>query len=393
MTFPLTVLRRRKWAALPIGAAIAAVLAYSLHRPSGPPKASSTDEPVAVKMAPATQEDFPVWLDAVGTVTSFNAVNVRARVDGQLESVVFQEGQMVKAGDLLAAIDPRPLQAQVNQSAAALAQEQAKLISNQVDLNRATTLAAAGAAPTQTVDTLRAQVTTQTAAVQAAQAALDSARLQLSFTRITAPIDGRIGQRLIPPGSMVHATDAGGIATVTQMNPIWTSFSVPQDQLPMLLNGNAVRPLQVEVLSRDRTKSLAVGTLDFVDSQVTSAAGQVTLKARFDNAGQALWPGELVAVRMLVQTHSGAVVVPDQALQQGPQGPFVYVVDARRIAQARQVSTGEAFKGMRRIQAGLRAGEAVIVQGQYRVEPGVLVEELSASAASNVTVPTAGAAR
>ncbi|WP_454691517.1 efflux RND transporter periplasmic adaptor subunit [Achromobacter aloeverae] len=391
MTSLFTVLRRRKWVALPVGAAIAAALAYSLSPTGHAAPKISAPAPVAVKMVAAGQEDFPVWLDAAGTVTSFNVVNVRSRVDGQLERVAFQEGQMVHAGDLLAVIDPRPLQAQVNQSAATLAQEQAKLASNQVDLKRAAGLAAAGAGPTQAVDTLRAQVATQTAAVQAARAALDSARLQLGFTRITAPIDGRIGQRLVPPGSMVHATDAVGIATITQMNPIWTSFPVPQDQLPLLLDGNQARPLRVEVLSRDRTRSLAAGVLDFVDSQVTPAVGQVTLKARFDNAGPALWPGELVAVRMLVQTHAKAVVVPDQALQQGPQGPFVYVVDAGHVAQVRQVSTGEAFKGMRRIQAGLRTGEIVIAQGQYRVEPGVEVEQLAAPAASDAVASAAGA--
>lgn len=394
MTSLLTALHRRKWVALPISAAIIATLAYALA-PTGQaaPQPSAAAAPVAVKMVPATRQDFPVWLDAVGTVTSFNVVNIRARVDGQLEKVAFKEGQMVKAGDLLAVIDPRPLQTQVNQNAATLAQEQARLASYQVDLKRATGLAEAGAGPTQTVDTLRAQVATQTAAVQAAQATLDSARLQLGFTRITAPIGGRIGQRLVPPGSMVHATDAGGIATVTQINPIWAAFSVPQDQLPLLLNGNQVRPLQVEVLSRDRSKSLAVGVLDFVDSQVTSAAGQVTLKARVNNTGQALWPGELVAVRMLVQTYPAATVVPDQAMQQGPQGPFVYVVDAQRIAQARQVSMGEAFNGMRRIQSGLQPGETVIAQGQYRVAPGVPVEELTAPPTAKAAAASTGTAQ
>lgn len=366
-------LRRTALAATAIAAA-AAVFFYAGGQV--PAKAAATAAPaqaVPVSLATVTQQDLPIWADTIGTVTSFNAVNVRTRVDGQLERVAFKEGQMVRRGELLAQIDPRPSQAAVAQNKAVLAQENAKLASNRIDLQRAMELAAAGAGPTQTVDTLRATVATQAAVVQAAQAALDTALLQLSFTQITSPIDGRVGQRLQPAGSTVHATDAIGIATVTQMRPIWISFSVPQDQLPAVVHQAHAKPLEVQALLRDRSKVLANGTLEFVDSQVTPTVGQVQLKARFDNADGALWPGQLVAVRMLLQTQPQATVVPTEAVQQGPNGSFVYVVGPDRLAHAAPVEVGATSQGMQWVRKGLQPGDSVVTQGQYRIAPGVPV--------------------
>jgi multidrug efflux system membrane fusion protein len=380
--------RYRIWLLLPLAALVAA--AFQL-RASGGAVAATTPavQPVPVTLAVAQSRALPLWVDAIGTVTSLNAVNVRSRVDGQLQSVGFTEGQTVAAGDLLASIDPRPFQAQLMQSQAVLAQEQARLASNKVDLERASALAQAGAGPTQAADTLRAQVATQAAAVQAAQAAVQSAQLQLSFTRITAPVAGRAGQRLVAVGSTVHAADTSGIVTVTQMNPIWVAFSIPQDQLPAILRESAGKRLKVSALLRDRSQTLADGELVFVDSQVTPTNGQIQLKARFDNSRPVLWPGELVAVRMLLRTQADATVVPQQAVQQGPDGSFVYIANARHVAEVRSVAAGEVVDGMRWIRSGLQPGETVVTQGQYRLAPGVALAQQPAEPAA--AKPAAGA--
>ncbi|NML46723.1 efflux RND transporter periplasmic adaptor subunit [Ramlibacter sp. G-1-2-2] len=365
--------RRRLWLVLPVVAL--AVLGFQLH---GLTPAASASLPVApaavpVQIGHAQRRTLPLWVDAIGTVTSLNTVSVRARVDGQLLGIHFKEGQTVKAGDLLATIDPRPLQVQLAQAQAVQAQEEAKLASNKVDLDRADSLARAGAGPVQTVDTLRAQVATQAATVQAARAAVESARLQLSFTQVTAPAAGRVGQQLAPSGSMVHTADATGIVAITQMNPIWVSFSVPQDLLPQVLQESRSHPLQVVALSRDRSRRLASGELVFVDSQVATTSGQVQLKARFDNAPGSLWPGELVAAQLLVRTQADATVVPKDAVQQGPDSAYVYLVDAQGAAQPRKVVAGAVVDGVQWIQSGLQAGDAVVTQGQYRLAPGVKV--------------------
>ncbi len=390
---PLSRRYRAVAAAVAVMAIGATVFYASASAPATAPAGNSGKalaEAVPVAMTTVTRRDLPIWVDAIGTVTSFNAVSIRSRVDGQLETVAFKEGQSVKRGELLAQVDPRPLQAQVNQSKAVLAQEQAKLVNNRVDLQRAVDLAAAGAGPSQTVDTLRATVATQAAVVQAAQAALENAQLQLSFTRIVSPIDGRVGQRLVPAGSTVHTTDAVGIATVTQMNPIWVSFAVPQDELPQILEQSHAKTLKVQAMLRDRSKTLAEGELEFVDSQVTSSAGQIQLKARFDNATRALWPGQLVAVRMLLATQPQAIVVPQEAVQQGPNGSFVYVVDDKHMAQARPIIAGASTGGMQGVRKGLQPGEAVVTQGQYRIAPGVPVSGTATPTAGATTTATAG---
>lgn len=366
-------LRRRRpyWLLLPI--AILIGLMIELRPGTSAAKAPSTaaaKQPVPVSVATAQQQSLPLWLDAIGTVTSMNAVNVRSRVDGQLQKMSFTEGQQIKAGDLLAVIDPKPLRATLAQVQGVLAQEQAKLASNQVDLKRATALANANAGSTQTVDTLKAQVAAQSAAVQSAKASVDSARLQLSYTRVVSPVNGRAGQRLVPVGSTVHATDVIGLTTVTQMNPIWVTFSVPQDVLPSVLQQSSSKQLKVSALDRADAHSLAEGELVFVDSQVTPANGQVQLKARFDNKGLSLWPGSLVGVRMLVQTQENAVVVPQQAVQQGSTGNFVYLATAQHKVEVRPVVVGAMVKGMQWIHSGLQVGDVVVTQGQSRLAAG-----------------------
>ncbi|MDB5730206.1 MAG: putative Co/Zn/Cd efflux system rane fusion protein [Variovorax sp.] len=393
----LTPYRRHLWL-LPLIAILAGVTIQLRPTLSLAKAAPSAPQPIPVTVASAQKQNLPLWLDAIGTVTSLNAVTVRPRVDGQLQEVNFTEGQHVKAGELLAVIDPRPLQTTLTQSQAMLAQEEAKLASYQVDLKRASALAAAGAGPAQTVDTLRAQAATQTATVQAAKAAVDSAKLQLSFTRVVSPVDGRAGQRLVPVGSMVHATDVAGLVTVTQMNPIWVTFSVPQDVLPSVLRQSASKPLKVAALERDNARPLAEGELVFVDSQVTSTNGQIQLKARFDNIRSTLWPGGLVAVRMLLQTQADATVVPQAAVQQGSSGAFVYVSNAQHAAEVRPVIAGDVVNGMQWIRSGLQPGETVVTQGQSRLAAGLPLAETPqpasqqvAQVASTASTPTAAA--
>jgi len=328
---------------------------------------------IPVQMSKVSRQDLPVWISAIGNVQALNSVNVRVRVDGELQKVLFNEGQTVTAGSLLAVIDPRVYQAQVAQAQALLAKDQAQLANLRVNLDRASKLAAAKAGPTQDVDTYRAQLAAQQATVQADQAALDAARLQLEFTQVKAPLTGRTGQRLLDVGAIAHGAEATGLVTITQMNPISVAFAVSQDELAEILEENAKGALQVVAMTRDGQQEIAKGHLSFIDSQVTAASGQIQLKAQFDNADAKLWPGELVSARLLVQTHRDVAVVPADAVQLGRQGNFVYVVDADQRVQPRLVDAANVVDGKQWIRQGLNAGETVVVQGQSRVAPGLKV--------------------
>ncbi|MGH8452446.1 efflux RND transporter periplasmic adaptor subunit [Pseudomonas sp.] len=328
---------------------------------------------VPVRLSPVSRQDLPIWISAIGNVQALNSVNVRVRVDGEVQKILFNEGQMVTAGSLLAVIDPRVYQAQVAQAQALVAKDQAQLANLRVNLDRASKLAAAKAGPTQDVDTFRAQLAAQQATVQADQAALDSARLQLEFTQVKAPFTGRTGQRLLDVGAIAHGAEATGLVTITQMNPISVAFAVSQDDLAQILEENAKGALQVVAMTRDGRQAIAEGRLSFIDSQVAAASGQVQLKAQFDNAAGKLWPGELVSARLLVQTHQDVTVVPAEAVQFGRQGNFVYVVGDDQRVQPRPVDAGTVVDGKQWIRQGLSAGETVVVQGQSRIAPGVKV--------------------
>lgn len=336
---------------------------------------------VPVHLSAVSREDLPIWLSAIGNVQALNSVNVRVRVDGELQKVLFNEGQMVNAGSLLAVIDPRVYQAQVAQAQALVAKDQAQLANLRVSLDRASKLAAAKAGPTQDVDTFRAQLAAQVATVQADQAALDSARLQLEFTQVKAPLTGRTGQRLLDVGAIAHGAEATGLVTITQMNPIQVAFAVSQDDLPQILAENGKGALQVTAMTRDGRQAIATGQLSFIDSQVAAASGQIQLKAQFDNSAGQLWPGELVSARLLMQTHQAVTVVPAEAVQFGRQGNYVYVVGEDQRVQPRLVDVGTVVDGKQWIRQGLNAGETVVVQGQSRVAPGVKVMAATAAVA------------
>ncbi|MGV8918119.1 MAG: efflux RND transporter periplasmic adaptor subunit [Pseudomonas sp.] len=372
---------------LRIAALVGALAVIVVARQFWPNRAQATVNPPADAAVPVTmqqvkQQDLPIWLDEIGNVQALNTVNVRVRVDGELQKVLFTEGQMVTAGSQLAQIDPRVYQAQVAQAQAMVAKDQAQLANLKINLQRASNLAAAKAGPTQDVDTFRAQLAAEQATVQADQAALDNARLQLSFTNVTAPLTGRTGQRLLDVGAIAHGAEATGLVTISQMNPITVAFAVSQDNLAEILQENAHQPLQVVAMSRDGKQQIASGQLSFIDSQVSATSGQIQLKAQFTNDNGQLWPGELVSARLLLHTQHDAAVIPATAVQEGQKGPYVYVVKADQTVEPRQVDAASVVAGQQWIRDGLMPGETVVVQGQSRIAPGMHVSAVTPQVAN-----------
>lgn len=337
------------------------------------PKATTvTTTPVNVVQVKAS--DVPIWLQAIGSVKAINTVMIKVRADGELQKTYFEEGNTVKKGDLLAEIDPQIYQAQLDQAKSVAAKDKAQLLNNAlISYNRASKLAQAGAGPSQDVDTYRAQVATLKATIEADQAAIDEAQIQLNFTQIKSPIDGRAGQRLIDVGSIVHASDNTGLVTITQMDPISIQFTVPQNNLAAILLANQKNNVEVIALQPNTDKSIAIGKLTFIDSQVSSNSGQVTLKANFDNKQQNLWPGTLISVKLLLRTDKETLVIPAQAIQQGNEGPFVYVIDKDQKAHVRNVELGAAMGDLRQVTKGLQLTDQVVTSGQYRLTEGSVV--------------------
>jgi multidrug efflux system membrane fusion protein len=342
---------------------------------------------IPVLVGKATTQDLPVELNGIGTVQPLSVVEVKVRVDGQLDKVAFTEGQEVRVGELLAQIDPRPFEAQLAQAEATRAKDLAQLANAKSDVARYSTLLDTGGVAIQTMDAAKAQVAAMEATVRADQAAVDTAKLQLQFTRLVSPIDGRVGLRLVNAGSIVHATDATGIVTVTQMHPISVIFSLPQDELPDILANSSKGKLKVIAYTRDGSRNLAEGDLSVVDSQVDSTTGQVRLRAIFANANRTLWPGSLVSARLLVRTDRAVTVVPTRALMRGQSGQYTYVVKADKTVEMRPVTTGQSVDGFTAVLSGVTAGETVVVDGQARIAPGTPIEAKEIPAAG---VPAAG---
>jgi membrane fusion protein, multidrug efflux system len=346
--------------------------AWRLGLPTGRSRTAvpSGVAPVPVIAGAAFTRDLPVWLSGIGTVTPLNLVDVKVRIDGQLQSVTFTEGQDVTAGQVLAQIDPRPYQATLAQAEANRRRDQAQFASAHQEVARASKLANAGAGTSQSLDTVKAQEAALQATLDADLAAIDSARLNLDFTRITSPLAGRVGMRQSDPGSIVHASDPAGLVTVTQMAPIAVLFSLPQDELEAVTNGQRAGELPVAVDSRDGSKHIADGRLVFINSSVDQTNGEIQLKAVFSNADRILWPGEFVSARVLVRTDRNATVVPAQAVQTGQNGQYVYVLRPDDTVAVQIVTVGATVTGFTEIRAGLVPGQRVILDGHSRLAPG-----------------------
>jgi multidrug efflux system membrane fusion protein len=330
-------------------------------------------QPVAA--AAARTADVPIVQTALGTATALRTVTVKPRVDGQLQSVNFTEGQMVKAGDLLAQIDPVPLQVALAQSEGTLARDAAQLNNARLDLERYRTLLTQDSIAQQQVDQQAALVRQLEGTVKVSQAQVDNARLQLSYTRITAPIAGRTGLRVVDAGNQVRGSDANGVAVITQVDPISVVFTIPQDTLPRVLARLAAgeKP-PVEAWDREQKNLLTRGALVTTDNQIDVATGTVRLKAQFPNPEGKLFPNQFVNVRMVVDVRKGVVVVPSAAIQRGAQGTVVYVVKEDSTVTLRPITAGATEGQVTEVVTGLQAGERVITDGVDRIREGVKVE-------------------
>ena len=317
---------------------------------------------VPVSVALVKKEDFSVYLPGLGAVISLNTITVKTLVDGELTKVLFREGQVVSIGELLAEIDPRPFEVQLTQAEGALARDQAQLQNAKVDLERYKDLVKKDLIPTQQLDTQQALVRQYEGSVKTDQGQIDSAKLQLVYARITSPINGRIGLRQVDPGNIVHATDTNGLAVITQVQPISVIFSLPEDNLPQILGKfrSGVR-LTVEAYDREQKQKLATGTLLTIDNQIDPTTGTVRLKATFPNTNNELFPNQFVNARLIIEVKHGAIIVPAPAIQQGPQGTFVYVVKEDQTAALRPVTVGITQEGNASITTGLSGGELVVV--------------------------------
>jgi multidrug efflux system membrane fusion protein len=344
-----------------------------------------------VTTAPVLQQDVPIYLPGIGTVTANASVTVKTRIDGQLERVGFVEGQDVKAGQLLVQLDARALQAQLEQAQGQQAKDQAQLGNAKVDLQRYTRLIKQDAATQQQLDTQRALVAQLEAALQADVAQVDYARVQLSYTRITAPISGRVGARLVDPGNIVHASDSGGLVVINQIDPISVVFTLPGDafqDINRALHANGT-PLAVLAYPASGEEVLARGSLVLLNNQIDTSSGTVQLKGRFANPDHVLWPGQYVNVRLVLGQRPQALTVPAAAVQRGENGTYAWVIAADHTAQNQPIDVAQVQDGVAIIDRGLSAGQHVVIDGQYKLRPGVPTVEARPASAAEATASSA----
>src|SRR5712692_668000 len=332
---------------------------------------------VPVTIAPVVKADFPVYLTGLGNVRGFNTVQVRTRIDGQIDKIAFQEGQLVNQGDLLVEIDPRPFQAALDQAKAKKAQDEANLANANLDLQRYTKLGEF--ATRQQTDTQRSTVAQLTAQIAADDAAIFNAQTQLDYTAVKSPISGVAGLRQVDIGNIVNASTQTGIVTIAQIEPIAVIFTAPEEQLPYINEGQSAQPLKVIAITTDGKKPLAGGTLSVVNNQVDTSSGTIRLKAVFDNKNHALWPGQSVSTRLLLTTLKDATVIPDDAVQHGTDGLYAFAVNQENKAELRKIKVTKSIDGRSVVDEGLSPGQQVITAGQYRVQPGALVSTAVAS--------------
>jgi membrane fusion protein, multidrug efflux system len=403
---PAPTPKSRAWLWILILAALAAGVWY--YRSRSTSQAQDTSAPAAkgrsgsgqgtfvvpVVVAPAQRGDLPVYFNGLGTVTAFNTVTVHSRVDGQLISVAFTEGQFVHEGDLLAEIDPRPFQVQLEQAQGQLAKDQAQRTDAQVNYERFKLLFKEGVIPQQQLDTQAALVGQFDGAIRSDQGQIDNAKLQLTYSRITAPISGRIGLRLVDVGNIVHATDANGLLVITQLQPISVIFSLPQDQLPQVVAKLRVgAPLPVEAYDRDDIAKIATGKLATIDNQIDLTTGTYKLKSIFNNENNILFPNQFVNVHLLVDTKHNLTIIPTAAIQRGPQGTYVYSVANGNIAKIHVVTIAQVTGNNVGLSAGVNPGEFVVIDGQDKLQDGSKVNPTNSSnGTTNTPVNAAGQA-
>lgn len=360
------------------------------HKASPRPQQAPAPSMPVVAGTVSTQ-DVPIYLRGIGTVIAYNTDIVRSQIQGQLTQIAFSEGRAVRAGDLLAQIDPHPFQAQLDQVTATRDRDQAQLTNALANLGRYTQLEGKGYATPQLLDTQKAQVAQLQNAVKSDNALIEQAQVQLGYTRLTSPISGITGVRQVDVGNIIHPSDPNGLVVVTQIEPISLIFTLPETDLPQIQQQMAAShtPLKVLAYSQDDKIQLDVGKVDLINNEILQTTGAVQLKAEFPNAAHRLWPGELVNARLLLDTRKNGLTVPAGAVQQGQQGFYAYVIKPDNTVEARTITVGQTSDGQALIDSGLAANEQVVVDGQYKLQPGSHVTILHGKAAAEAAAQSA----
>jgi membrane fusion protein, multidrug efflux system len=370
--------------------------AFAVTRKSAPAAPETKVPPVPVVAGAVTSQNVPIYLRGIGTVIAYNTDIVRSQIQGQLTQIAFTEGQAVRAGDLLAQIDPRPYQAQLDQMTASRDRDQAQLTNALANLNRYTQLASKGDATPQLVDTQNAQVAQLQNAVKSDNALIEQAQVQLEYTRLTSPISGITGVRQVDVGNIIHPTDPNGLVVVTQIEPISLIFTLPETDLPEIQQQMAnKKPLPVLAYSQDDKIKLDEGKVNLINNEILQTTGAVQIKAEFPNTAHRLWPGELVNARLLLNTRQNGLTIPAEAVQQGQQGIYAYVIKPDNTVEKRTITVAQISNGQALIDSGLATNEQVVVDGQYKLQPGSRVtvlhgkaaQEAAAQSAQQITIP------